>query len=152
MPKKSAGLLLYRFTKGKPEVLLVHPGGPFWAKKDLGAWSIPKGEFDEEEIPLNAAIRETQEELGINVEGDFIELQSVRLKSGKTIFPYAIEHPFDPSQLKSNFFEMEWPLKSGQKKSFPEIDKAEWFSLHDAMEKINVGQKAILTELVKKIS
>src|SRR5687768_682632 len=116
MAKKSAGILLYRFIKGKPEVLLVHPGGPFWAKKDLGAWSIPKGEFDEGESPLNAAIRETYEEIGIKIEGDFIALTPVRQKSGKTIFPYAIEHPFDPSQLKSNLFEMEWPLKSGQKR------------------------------------
>ena len=152
MAKKSAGILFYRFKKGKLEVLLVHPGGPFWAKKDLGAWSIPKGEFDDEESPLNAAIRETHEELGVKIVGDFIELTPVKQKSGKTIFPFAIEHAFDPSQLNSNLFEMEWPLKSGQKKSFPEVDKAEWFSLENAFEKINPGHKPFLTELSKKVT
>ena len=151
MPKKSAGILLYRISKGKIEVLLVHPGGPFWAKKDAGAWSIPKGEFDDGESPLDAAIRETHEELGIKVEGDFIELTPIKQKSGKTIFPFAIEHQFDPSKLQSNSFEMEWPLKSGQKRSFPEVDKAEWFSFDIANEKINNGQKPFLAELLKKL-
>ena len=148
---KSAGLLLYRLSSNELEVLLIHPGGPFWAKKDLGAWSIPKGEFDDDENALDAAIREMEEESGKKVEGNFIELTPVRIKSGKTIYAWAIENEFDPADLKSNFFEIEWPPKSGIKKSFPEVDKAEWFKVDEAKVKINAGQVPLIVELERKI-
>ena len=151
MPKKSAGLLLYRLKNASLEVLLIHPGGPFWAKKDEGAWSIPKGEFDDDESPLDAAIRETHEELGIKINGDFKELSPVKLKSGKIVYAFAVAHDFDPLKLKCNSFEMEWPPKSGKMQSFPEADKAEWFSVAVAKEKINSGQKPFLTQLVNEI-
>jgi predicted NUDIX family NTP pyrophosphohydrolase len=147
MAKQSAGLLLYRIRSGIIEVLLVHPGGPYWLKKDHEAWSIPKGEFNPEEIPLEAALRETNEELGVVIQGDFTPLTPVRQKSGKVIHAWAVKGDFDVSLLKSNTFEMEWPPKSGEMKSFPEIDKAEWFDLAQAKEKINPGQMPLLDEL-----
>src|SRR5688572_17390162 len=146
---KSAGLLLYRFRSHVLEVLLIQPGGPFWANKDAGAWSIPKGEFGEDENPLDAAIRETEEEIGKKVKGDFIELNPVKLKSGKVIFAWAVESDFDPSKLKSNLFEIEWPPKSGNKKSFPEVDKGAWFSAEEAKEKMNAGQVPLISQLEK---
>lgn len=155
MPKKSAGILLYRFRNEIPEVLLVHPGGPFWAKKDTGVWSIPKGEIEENEDPFAAAKRETTEETGINLAtldaSSFIELSPVKIKSGKIIFTWAVEGDFDTNEIKSNPFEMEWPPKSGQKKQFPEADKAGWFSIEEAKIKVNEGQVAILEELAGKI-
>jgi predicted NUDIX family NTP pyrophosphohydrolase len=147
MPKKSAGLLLYRVINKSLEVLLVHPGGPFWAKKDLEAWSIPKGEFEENEDPLDAAKRETEEELGIKVTGKFLELKPVKQKSGKLIYAWALEKDIDAAKITSNTFEMEWPPKSGKKQTFPEIDKAEWFNMSEARKKINTGQAALLDEL-----
>jgi predicted NUDIX family NTP pyrophosphohydrolase len=147
MPAKSAGLLIYRFHGQLPEVLLVHPGGPFWKNKDAGAWSIPKGEFGEGEDPLEAAKRECQEELGIMPEGVFRQLRTVKQKSGKWVYAWAIACDLDPSTLESNFFEMEWPPQSGKKQSFPEVDKAEWFGLDDAREKIITGQLPLLDEL-----
>jgi|SRR5665647_583725 len=147
MQKKSAGILLYHFQNNIAEVLLVHPGGPLWAKKDIGAWSISKGEFEDNENPLDAAKREVKEETGIIVEGDFIELTPVKLKSGKLVYAWAVEGNFITSEIKSNTFEMEWPPKSGQKKSFPEVDKAAWFNLNEAKEKINIGQVPLIEEL-----
>ena len=149
MSKKSAGILLYRTSSKSLEVFLVHPGGPFWKNKDEGSWSIPKGEFDEDEEPLHAAIREFKEETGIVLKGDLIELTPVKQKSGKLVYAFAKEHDLDPSQIKSNEFEMEWP-KSGKKKMFPEIDKAEWFDMKAAKEKIINGQLSLLNELALK--
>ena len=150
MAKKSAGILLFRFNNKNLEVLLVHPGGPFWKNKDQGAWSIPKGEFDSEE-PLDAAIRELKEETGLVLKGHFIELTPVKQKSGKLVYGFAKEHDFDPSQIKSNEFEMEWPPKSGKKKLFPEIDKAEWFDAETAKERIISAQMAFIEDLAKKL-
>lgn len=151
MPQKSAGVLLYRIRNKNPEVLLVHPGGPFWKNKDEGAWSIPKGEFDDNERPLDAAIREMKEETGVVLKGDFIELNPVKQKSGKLVYAFAKEHDLDPSQIKSNEFEMEWPPKSGKKKMFPEIDKAEWFDIKTAKEKIIAAQTSFIDELISKL-
>jgi predicted NUDIX family NTP pyrophosphohydrolase len=150
MPKKSAGLLLYRFDT-EPEFFLVHPGGPFWAKKDEGAWSIPKGEFDENESPLNAAIREFKEETGFEVSGPFISLTPVKLSSSKVIYAFTLEYNVDASQLKSNIFTMEWPPKTGLQKEFPEIDRGGWFNVDLSRIKLNKGQLPILEEAVGKI-
>jgi predicted NUDIX family NTP pyrophosphohydrolase len=147
MPKKSAGIILYRFTKDQLEVLLVHPGGPFWAKKDLNAWSIPKGEFEEGEDPLESAKREMREETGMEVEGTFIELTPVKQKSGKLVFAWAIKGDFDPVKIKSNEFEMEWPPRSGEKKKFPEVDKAGWFTTEEGAKKMVEGQIPLIKEL-----
>jgi len=148
MQKKSAGILLYRFSKKIPEVFLVHPGGPFWKNKDAGAWSIPKGEFADDEEALAAAKREFEEETGIAVSGHFKALTPVRLKSGKTIYAWALEKDIPAGAVKSNLFEMEWPPKSGKKQQFPEIDKGEWFSIAGAKQKINPSQAAFIDELV----
>ncbi len=133
--KQSAGLLLYKFIDSTIYFLLVHPGGPFWKNKDLESWSIPKGEFTADEDPLEAAKREFREETGFEVDGDFITLESVKLKSGKTVFAWAVEFDIDVTLVKSNEFEVEWPPKSGSIKSFPEIDKAEWFQAAEAVKK-----------------
>jgi predicted NUDIX family NTP pyrophosphohydrolase len=134
--KLSAGILLYRGRGHARRVLLVHPGGPFWAKKDDGAWSIPKGEYDEGEDPLAVARREFEEELGSPVpSGGIIELGELVQPSRKQITAYAIEGDFDPSSLKSNLFEMEWPPKSGTMQSFPEVDRAEWFTPEELQRK-----------------
>ena len=151
MPQKSAGILLYRISKKYLEIFLVHPGGPFWKNKDVGAWSIPKGEFDDNEKPLDAAIREMSEETGITLKGDFIELTPVKQKSGKLVYAFAKEHDVDPSQIKSNEFEIEWPPKSGKKKLFPEIDRAEWFDIKTAKEKIISAQSSLIEELAIKL-
>jgi len=147
MAKNSAGILLYRFNNVSLEVLLVHPGGPFWAKKDIGAWSIPKGEIELHENLLQAAIREMEEETGFKVHGKFIELTSQKQKSGKIIHTWALKGNFEPSEIKSNTFEMEWPPKSGSKKVFPEIDKAAWLSTAEAKIKIVPGQMPFISEL-----
>ena len=152
MSKKSSGILLYRIRNKNLEVLLVHPGGPFWKNKDEGAWSIPKGEFDENEEPLDAAIREMKEETGVILKGDLIELTPVKQKSGKLVYAWAKEHDIDPAEIKSNEFEMEWPPKSGKKKMFPEIDKAEWFTIKTAKEKIIAAQWLMIEELTKKMN
>ena len=149
--KQSAGILLFRLTDSEPEVFLVHPGGPFWKNKDEGAWTIPKGEFDESEDALSAAIREFKEETGFTILGDFKALTPIQQKSGKVVFAWAVEGNADASKIKSNLFEMEWPPKSGRKQSFPEIDKAEWLALSKAREKINSSQVALLDELIKVI-
>ena len=152
MPNKSAGILLYRFREKQIEVFLVHPGGPFWAKKDLGAWSVPKGEFEPHENPLEAAKREFKEETGFEVSGNFIELTSVKQKSGKLIYVWASEGDFNPEEINSNLFEMEWPPKSGKRQAFPEVDKAMWFNVEEAKQKINAGQVPLILELEKNFS
>lgn len=147
--KKSAGLLLYRKANNSTEVLLVHPGGPFWAKKDFGTWSIPKGEYDEKENPRQGAIREFTEELGLPAPAtSWRELGTVKY-SNKEVIAWTGEHDLDISQFKSNHFEMEWPPKSGKKTTFPEVDQARWFNLGEAHEKIIPGQKAFLDNLIK---
>ncbi|MEO5999986.1 MAG: NUDIX domain-containing protein [Chitinophagaceae bacterium] len=150
MAKKSAGILLYRLKKGPLEVFLVHPGGPFFIKKDDGAWTIPKGEFDAEE-PLVAAKREFLEETGMEVNGNFITLAPIRQKSGKMVLGFALESDFDVSQLKSNTFEIEWPSRSGKMKTFPEIDRGEWFGVEQAKVKINAAQVALIEELLTNL-
>ncbi|MCD6193319.1 MAG: NUDIX domain-containing protein [Candidatus Aminicenantes bacterium] len=152
MKKKSAGILLYRLKNKFFEVFLVHPGGPFWTKKDFGAWSIPKGEFTEDENPLDAAKREFQEELGINFTGELIPLTPIKQKSGKIVYAWASEGDIDPNQIKSNTFEIEWPPKSGKKQEFPEIDKGEWFNISDAKRKIIPSQLALIDELISKLN
>ncbi len=149
MAKQSAGILLYRLMKNEPEVFLVHPGGPFWSKKDAGVWSIPKGEMDEDEEALKVAFREFQEETGRELEGDFTPLQSIKLKSGKIVHAWTGEGDIDENKVVSNTFEIEWPPKSGKMKSFPEVDKAGWFYLNEAKEKINPGQLPLLEELAE---
>ena len=144
---KSAGILLYRSKKISPEVLLVHPGGPYWKNKDLSVWSIPKGEFVDPEPPLEAAIRELFEETGIIITGSVYELRPVKQASGKLVYAWAVEQDADASNISSNSFEMEWPPKSGQMKIFPEIDKAGWFTLPEARLKIISGQLPFLDEL-----
>ena len=152
MAKTSAGILLFRIRGKELEVLLVHPGGPFWKGKDEGSWTIPKGEPQPSEELLAAAIREFGEETGFSPEGDFIPLTPVKQKSGKLVYAWAIESDFDIESIKSNFFEIEWPPHSGKKKEFPEIDKAGWFTISEGTKKINAAQAALLTELKERIS
>lgn len=147
MPKTSAGLLLYRLRQGRLEVFLVHPGGPFWAKKDLGAWSLPKGEFTEPENPLEAARREFQEETGFDLEGPFEPLTPRKQPGGKTVHAWAVEGDLDPGKIRSNTFLLEWPKGSGRQKEFPEIDRAEWFEIEEAKGRILQGQAGFLDEL-----
>lgn len=148
--KTSAGILLYR-RQPELEVFLVHPGGPFWAKKDLGAWSIPKGELGEDEEPLAAAIREFTEETGFSVDGDFRALSPLRQKSDKTIRAWAVAGDCDPALLRSNLFSMEWPPKSGKQQQFPEVDRGAWFGIDEARTRIIGGQAAFLDELLRLI-
>jgi predicted NUDIX family NTP pyrophosphohydrolase len=156
MPKISAGLLWYRFQNTLPEIFLVHPGGPFWQKKDMGAWSIPKGELGKDENALDAAKREMKEETGIDPEkpglrsSAFLELTPVQQKSGKVILAWAVQGGIDASEIDCNTFEIEWPPKSGKKKSFPEIDKAGWFTISEAKNKIVPGQLPLIEELEQK--
>ena len=147
MYKQSAGILLYRKIDNQLQVFLVHPGGPFFRNKDVGAWSIPKGEFLDNEDPLTAAKREFNEETGNFIDGKFIPLNTVELKSGKKVFAWAIEGDIDHETVVSNLFEMEWPPKSGNKQSFPEIDKAGWFDMETAKQKINSRQISFIDEL-----
>ena len=147
MAKQSAGVLLFRMKREQLEVFLVHPGGPFWIKKDTGAWSIPKGEIETGEEALQVAKREFKEETGQEIEGSFSELQPVKQKAGKIIKAWAVEGDIDETTIVSNTFEIEWPPRSGKKKIFPEVDKAQWFSLTAASEKINPGQLPLIEEL-----
>jgi predicted NUDIX family NTP pyrophosphohydrolase len=149
VPKLSAGLLMFRRRDDRIEVLLVHPGGPFWAKKDLGAWSLPKGEYAEGEDPLAAARREFEEETGVRPEGEFLSLGQVRQAGGKVVSGWAFEGDLDPASLKSNTFTLEWPPKSGKMRDFPEVDRAGWFSIEESGEKILPGQVGLLEALVK---
>ena len=145
--KKSAGLLLYRSGSAGLEVLLVHPGGPFWQRKDEGAWSIPKGEIDQGEDELAAAQREFAEETGYRPKGSGLDLGSVRQPSGKNVHIWAINGDWDPARLVSNTFSMEWPPHSGRLETFPEVDRASWFGLDEARNKISKGQIAFLDRL-----
>jgi predicted NUDIX family NTP pyrophosphohydrolase len=147
MAKTSAGLLMFRVRGGAPEVLLVHPGGPLWAAKDEGAWSIPKGVVQPGEDTLDAARREFEEETGFPAKGTFLPLTPLRQPSGKVIHAWALEGDADPAQLRSNLFSLEWPPKSGRCQSFPEVDRAEWFPLATAHRKIIPGQRGFLAEL-----
>lgn len=151
MAKTSAGLLLYRRRGGAIEVFLVHPGGPFWAKKDLAAWSIPKGEIDEAEDALAAAQREFQEETGQPVSGPFVALGNVKQSGGKVVHVWAAEGECDPSRVVSNTFEMEWPPRSGKRATFPEVDRAEWFDLKAAVAKLHKSQAEFLTRLEQRV-
>jgi predicted NUDIX family NTP pyrophosphohydrolase len=147
VPKESAGLLLYRRAADGPEVLLVHPGGPFWARKDEHAWSIPKGELDDGEEPLTAARREFAEETGLTIEGDFRALPPCKPPGGKLVRAFAVEGDADAAAVKSNTFELEWPPRSGRRQEFPEIDRAAWFPLATARGKIHKGQLPLLDAL-----
>lgn len=152
--RRSAGILLYRVEGAAPEVLLVHPGGPFWAEKDEGAWSIPKGEHGEGEDARACALRELTEELGSppSIDPDaVIDLGEVRQKGGKVVRAWAAEGDFDPAKLSSNTFEMEWPPRSGREREFPEVDRAEWFDLEVAEEKINPAQAAFVDRLRRDV-
>ena len=149
MVKKSAGLLMYRRRQGVLEFLLVHPGGPFWSKKDLGSWSIPKGEYTSGEDPLEVAKREFQEETSFKATGEFILLTSRKQPSGKIITAWAFEGDCDASAVKSNTFLTEWPPRSGRQQEFPEVDRAGWFSISVAEEKIIKGQIGFLDELTQ---
>ncbi len=151
MAKKSAGLLIFRRTTSSLEVLLVHPGGPYWAKKDEGVWSIPKGEFEESEDPMAAAKREFNEEMGIAISGELVALEPLRQAGGKTVYAWAVEGDFDLSNIKSNTFSLEWPPKSGKQREFPEIDRAEWFTMEVARRKILKGQAGFIHQLVEKL-
>ncbi|CAN5537926.1 NUDIX domain-containing protein [soil metagenome] len=147
MGKQSAGILLFRKNDNQLQVFLVHPGGPFFRNKDTGVWSIPKGEFLDDEDTLTAAKREFKEETGQLIDGEFMPLSPVKLKSGKTVHAWAVEGDIDHKTAVSNLFEMEWPPKSGSIKSFPEIDRAGWFGLTEAKAKINAGQLGLIGEL-----
>jgi predicted NUDIX family NTP pyrophosphohydrolase len=147
MPARSAGLLLYRFSRADTEVLLVHPGGPFWAKKDDGAWYIPKGLVDPGEDPLAAARRELAEETGATAEGDAVALGEFRQSGGKVVVAFVVQGEFDLAGFRSNTFSMEWPPRSGRQAEFPEVDRAAWFSLAEAEAKLLPGQRPILAAL-----
>ena len=147
MARISAGLLMYRRRDGALEVFLVHPGGPFWARKDAGAWSIPKGEIDPEEDHLAAAKREFTEETGLQADGNFLPLTPIRQSGGKVVHALALEGDCDADAIRSNSFEIEWPPRSGQQRSFPEVDRAAWFSVDEARQKINPAQIPLLEEL-----
>lgn len=149
MAKRSAGLLMYRSRDGVPEVFLAHPGGPFWAKKDLGSWTIPKGEYEPDETPLEAARREFGEETACPSEGDLLPLTPLRQPSGKIIAAWAFQGDCDAEASRSNTFSMEWPPGSGRRVEFPEVDRAGWFGLEEAKEKIIPGQVGFLEELEK---
>jgi len=148
MPKRSAGLLMYRRSGGHLEVLLVHPGGPYWMKKDLGAWTIPKGEYEVGEEPLAAAVREFQEETGLLPSGPFRPLTPIRQRGGKIVDAWAFEGDGDAAALTSNTFSLEWPRGSGRLQEFPEVDRAGWFRVEEAKRKILPSQAGLLDELV----
>ena len=147
MPKTSAGLLLFRESNDGLEVLLAHPGGPYWAKKDDGAWTIPKGELEDGEDSLQAARREFEEELGQPIEGEFIPLGEITQAGGKRVMAWAVRANFDPAALRSNVFTIEWPPKSGRQQEFPEVDRVGWFDLATARRKILPGQLPLLERL-----
>ena len=144
----SAGLLLFRYREGGVEVMLVHPGGPFWVRKDKGAWSIPKGLFEADEEPLTAARREFREETGVDIDGVFLPLGELRQPSGKVIHAWAAEGDLDPDKVRSNTFQLEWPKHSGTVRTYPEIDRAAWFPIAEARERILKGQAPFLDRLL----
>ncbi len=149
--RKSAGILLYRNGAAGLEVLLVHPGGPFWANRDAGAWSIPKGEIDADEEPLAAARREFAEETGIVPEGPFVTLPPVRQRSGKRVLAWAAAGDCDPAACRSNTFTMEWPPRSGRMEAFPEADRAAWFALDEARRRMVPAQQPLLDALAARL-
>jgi len=149
--KISAGILIYRFASGVLEVFLVHPGGPFWAKRDQGSWSVPKGEVDEGAGLLETAQREFREETGLPIEGEFIELTPLRQPSGKLVHAWAVNGEIDTSRVESNTFSMEWPPHSGKQQQFPEVDRAQWFAMPEAFEKLLPGQRGFLEELEQMV-
>ena len=152
MAKRSAGILLYRIAGGAPEVLLVHPGGPYWARKDAGAWSIPKGEYEDGEDPQACALREFEEELGVELPpGQLAELGSVKQKGGKVVTAWATEGDLDAGAVSSNTFTMEWPPRSGRTEEFPEIDRAGWFEIGTAREKLVSAQTEFLDRLLERL-
>ncbi len=152
LAKSSAGLLMYRKREGQVQVLLVHPGGPLWKNKDGGAWFVPKGEINPGEQELAAAQREFQEETGLVATGEFLSLGTVKHKSGKKVAAWAFEGDCDPAAIKSNTFEMEWPPKSGKMARFPEIDRADFFTLEGAQEKMHVAEFEFVTRLAEQLS
>jgi predicted NUDIX family NTP pyrophosphohydrolase len=152
MPKRSAGLLMYRLRNTNLEVFLIHPGGPFWTNKDLGAWSIPKGEYAGDETALDAAKREFVEETGFQPTGDVIELGEIRQPGGKFVKAWAFEGDCDPKDLQSNTFTMEWPPRSGRKVEFPEVDRGAWYPLEDARRYLSAAQHPFLERLVHERS
>jgi len=152
VPKRSAGILMYRRRDGEPEVLLVHPGGPYWEKKDLGAWSIPKGEYDDAEDPRDCALREFEEELGARPpEGELAALGTAKQPGGKVVTAWAVEGDLDPATARSNTFTLEWPPRSGVMREFPEVDRADWFTLDEARERINPAQAVFLDRLREEL-
>lgn len=152
MPKQSAGLLMYRLRDRRIENFLVHPGGPFWAKKDLGAWSIPKGEYAEGENPLDAARREFTEETGFAAKGNFVDLGTVKQAGGKIVSVWAVEGDCDPAKLRSNMCLIEWPPRSGRKIEIPEVDRGAWFTVEEARERILKSQEPIVDLLLVRLN
>jgi predicted NUDIX family NTP pyrophosphohydrolase len=151
MAARSAGILLFRRRPDGPEVLLVHPGGPYWARKDLGAWSIPKGEHADGEDPLACARREFEEETGIAPpEGALLELGEVRQRSGKRVSAWALEGDLDPATVRSNTFTIEWPPRSGRTQEFPEVDRAAWFGVDEARRRLNPAQAELVDRLLER--
>jgi predicted NUDIX family NTP pyrophosphohydrolase len=149
--RQSAGILLYRRREGRLEVLLAHPGGPFWARKDLGAWTIPKGEHAADESPEDAARREFAEETGAMITGELVSLGEVKQKGGKVVRAFAAQGDFDPQTLESNTFELEWPPRSGRRIEVPEVDRAEWFDLDEASKRMFEAQRPFLARLEKAL-
>jgi predicted NUDIX family NTP pyrophosphohydrolase len=152
MPRVSAGLLMYRGKGGTLEVLLVHPGGPFWVNKDLGAWTIPKGEVAEGEDEVTTARREFQEETGLEPQGALLPLGSIKQKGGKVVHAWAFEGDADAAAIRSNTYSVEWPPRSGQWRTFPEVDRAEWFSLDEARRRINTAQAELIDTLERAVA
>jgi len=155
MPRRSAGLLLYRRRDGKIEVFLVHPGGPFWARRDEGAWSLPKGEYAENEEPFAAARREFAEETGLEppaATAEALPLAPVRQAGGKQVRAWAVEEDCDPEAIRSNTFALEWPPRSGRQREFPEVDRAGWFDLSAARRAISKGQRPLIDELEERLA
>jgi predicted NUDIX family NTP pyrophosphohydrolase len=152
VPRRSAGILLYRLTGDVAQVLLVHPGGPFWARKDAGVWSLPKGEYDDSEDPLTCALREFEEETGTALDaGEPVELGSITQRGGKVVTAWAVEGDLDADSIRSNTFTMEWPPRSGRSAKFPEVDRAGWFRLEEAREKLNPAQVEFVDRLEEQL-
>ena len=151
MSVHSAGILLYRFVQGRLQVMLVHPGGPFWAGRDEGAWSIPKGLAEENEALFDAARREFREETGFGIDGVFTALGEIRQASGKIVHAWAVEGDLDAGRVHSNTFTLEWPRHSGRLREYPEVDRAQWFDMHEAETKITRGQARFLQRLLMRL-
>ncbi|MGR8978813.1 MAG: NUDIX domain-containing protein [Gammaproteobacteria bacterium] len=151
MTPRSAGILLFKYEQGDLRLLLVHPGGPFWARKDEGAWSIPKGLFGEDERAIDAAKREFKEETGFDAAGEFIALGSIRQPNRKIVYAWAVEQDLDVSKIVSNMFPLEWPKNSGRIREFPEIDRGQWFAVVEARRRIQKGQEEFIDILLEKL-